>query len=370
MPPPHRYHPLTDEQKGRIAQLVAQGKRSRAICTELRRSGIVLPRNTVRHFIDRFVVRGSIANAPHTGRARIYDDDVRQTAVALAVSQNAITEPAIAQELLADETLALTHAPCQQSISNWLRDGGITYKRMSRVPDARNRPDVKERRATYVRCVAMPLLSAANAVFIDESPFAASMRREYGHSPRGEAAISHVPSLHMPNVSVIAAISPVDGLLLFHTKETGEEVNYGNVVNNLDDEAMAALQTTKGVGTKDMLHFVRALVDLPAVRNGPRRLFVMDNVSFHRSASVLNALQRDGHGVNMLPQYSPFLNPIETAFATWKQYFKEMEPEGTRAVKNAIAIAARSITPAACLAWFRHSQSYYQRCLDMEDDIV
>ena len=47
-------------------------------------------------------------------------------------------------------------------------------------------------------------------------------------------------------------------------------------------------------------------------------IVVMDNATFHKSADMVNALERSGHTLLYLPPYSPDLNPIERKWAQVK----------------------------------------------------
>ena len=48
----------------------------------------------------------------------------------------------------------------------------------------------------------------------------------------------------------------------------------------------------------------------------------MDNVAFHKTGDVQNFLIGEGHELVFLPPYSPFLNPIEHTFSTWKAHIR------------------------------------------------
>ena len=52
-------------------------------------------------------------------------------------------------------------------------------------------------------------------------------------------------------------------------------------------------------------------------------VIIMDNVPFHKSNVVKGRFIEKGHQIKYLPSYSPVLNPIENAFAKWKNYVKK-----------------------------------------------
>ena len=56
---------------------------------------------------------------------------------------------------------------------------------------------------------------------------------------------------------------------------------------------------------------------LPALR--PNSLVIMDNAPFHDKPNISQPLAAAGHTLLPLPRYSPYLNPIEQAFAILKR---------------------------------------------------
>ena len=209
-------------------------------------------------------------------------------------------------------------------------------------------------------------------MFIDEAPINAGMGRTSGHSPRGEPAvvhdIVHVPALRNPNVTLIAAISPSHGVLLQRTKIWGEQVGDMSVPNNLTTEESEALKPTKGVGTRDFLMSIKDLLSLPEMAG--INYIVLDNMRFHKSDLIKQAVPRAGKVLKYLPPYSPFLNPIEEVFSEWKAAVKRAKSADADACRNEIGLASVSVTPAHCLAHFNHSVTYYDRCINREDDLI
>ena len=51
----------------------------------------------------------------------------------------------------------------------------------------------------------------------------------------------------------------------------------------------------------------------------PGDVVVMDNLSSHKAAGVVSAIEAIGAEVRYLPPYSPDLNPIELAFSKFKK---------------------------------------------------
>lgn len=55
----------------------------------------------------------------------------------------------------------------------------------------------------------------------------------------------------------------------------------------------------------------------------PGDIVVMDNLSSHKTAGVLEAIESAGAEVRYLPPYSPDLNPIELAFSKFKKLLRD-----------------------------------------------
>lgn len=64
----------------------------------------------------------------------------------------------------------------------------------------------------------------------------------------------------------------------------------------------------------------------------PGDLVVMDNLSSHRSATAVQAIESAGARVIYLPPYSPDLNPIEMIFSKVKQLFRALKPRTFRQI--------------------------------------
>jgi transposase len=65
--------------------------------------------------------------------------------------------------------------------------------------------------------------------------------------------------------------------------------------------------------------FVKQLIDT----SPNQRYVLLDNISFHKSKVVVNALTAAGEEVIFTPPYCPDLNPIENMFSSLKGTFRE-----------------------------------------------
>ncbi|OAQ24148.1 hypothetical protein K457DRAFT_1824051 [Linnemannia elongata AG-77] len=65
----------------------------------------------------------------------------------------------------------------------------------------------------------------------------------------------------------------------------------------------------------------------------------MNNVSFHKTDMVRNAVAAAGHHLLYLPPYSPHLNPVESVFSSvrnhvWQEVVQEEEEEDSKQVSD------------------------------------
>jgi transposase len=69
----------------------------------------------------------------------------------------------------------------------------------------------------------------------------------------------------------------------------------------------------------------------------PGDLVVMDNLSRHKSAAAVEAIEAVGADVVYLPPYSPDLNPIENIFSKVKQLIWGLKPRSLGSIVDAVA---------------------------------
>ena len=90
----------------------------------------------------------------------------------------------------------------------------------------------------------------------------------------------------------------------------------------------------------------------PQLRAGD--VVVMDNLSSHKVAGVLERIEKCGAEVLYLPPYSPDLNPIEKAWSKLKTLLRSAKARSKEALDQAIAELLPLITADDAKAWFRH----------------
>ena len=152
-----------------------------------------------------------------------------------------------------------------------------------------DREDVAEARAAWRAELAG--VDPARLVFIDETGIDTRMTRPYARAARGERAVGKVPRGRWERLTVIGALA-LDGLV-------------------------ASRGVAAATGTAVFLAFAEEVL-IPALRERPDALVVMDNLGAHKAEAVRGALDRAGLGHRYLPSYSPDMNPIEQAWSKLK----------------------------------------------------
>lgn len=109
--------------------------------------------------------------------------------------------------------------------------------------------------------------------------------------------------------------------------------------------------------TQSFLIFVRSLAHLP------QRYVLLDNVRFHHSACVREAIASMGKVVVYVPPYSPECNPVEMVIHSFKNAFRRLvQHEGTNHIEECIT-SALSLTKTSP-ALFEHSRKESRSRLD------
>ena len=87
----------------------------------------------------------------------------------------------------------------------------------------------------------------------------------------------------------------------------------------------------------------------------PGDIVIMDNLSAHKRAAVKIAIEAAGAELRFLPPYSPDLDPIEQAFAKFKNILRKLARRTLEGLWSACAIATEEIKPADCRNFFIHA---------------
>ncbi len=92
---------------------------------------------------------------------------------------------------------------------------------------------------------------------------------------------------------------------------------------------------------------------VPALRQRPGAIVVMDNLPAHKTALVKAALNKAGLGHRYLPPYSPDFNPIEQAWSKLKTRLRAEGARSVEALEQALGPALATITAQDAKGWFR-----------------
>jgi transposase len=91
---------------------------------------------------------------------------------------------------------------------------------------------------------------------------------------------------------------------------------------------------------------------VPTLRAGD--VVVMDNLSSHKTAGIVAAIEEAGAHVRYLPAYSPDLNPIELAFSKFKKLLRDGAERTTEKLWQLCGNVLNLFTESECRNYFRH----------------
>ena len=146
----------------------------------------------------------------------------------------------------------------------------------------------------------------ARLVFIDETGIDTRMTRAYARAAKGQRAVGEVPRGRWEGLTVIGALA-LDGLV-------------------------ASRGVAAATGTAVFLAFTEDVL-IPALRERPDALVVMDNLGAHKAEKVRGALDRAGLAHRHLPSYSPDMNPIEQAWSKLETRLRAVGARSRRSVE-------------------------------------
>jgi len=166
----------------------------------------------------------------------------------------------------------------------------------------------------------------ARLVFIDETGIDTRMTRAYARAARGQRATGKLPWGRWERLTVLGALA-LDGIV-------------------------ASRGVAAATGTAVFLAFAEEVL-IPALRDRPDALVVMDNLGAHKAEKVREALDRAGLGHRYLPSYSPDMNPIEQAWSKLETRLRAVGARSREALEAALDPALAAITARDARGWFR-----------------
>ena len=162
-----------------------------------------------------------------------------------------------------------------------------------------------------------------NVVVLDESYATTTFTRLRGRCPRHQRLRAQVSGGHWRRLTILAAIT-VDGVLCASTIDAATDA--------------------------EVFRMFVSQVLVPSLR--PGMVVVMDNLSSHKVAGVVNAIEKANCRVVYLPPYSPDLSPIEPTWSKVKQRLRTIGARDVPTLETAIGHALASITPNDCSGCF------------------
>jgi putative transposase len=152
------------------------------------------------------------------------------------------------------------------------------------------------------------------------------MTRLYGWAPRGKRLIDKVPHGHWKTATFLAALRSdrIDAPCLFDGPINGERF--------------------------------RAYVEqflVPTLKAGD--VVILDNLGSHKGKAVRKAIRDVGARLLFLPKYSPDLNPIEQAFAKFKDGLRKAKARTYDAICDATADILKHFPSSECAAYLRNA---------------
>jgi transposase len=214
------------------------------------------------------------------------------------------------------------HASCSMMCRELQR---LNLPRKKKVVHAseRDTPRVQALRADYRE--TMVEFIAKHLKFIDESGVHLSFTRLYGRAAPGSRLVDATPYQPAEKWTLVAALG-------LHTVE--------------------APWMLPGNMTGDAFEVYVQRVLAPTLKRDD--IVVMDRLPAHRVAGIEPLIRARGAHLQLLPPYSPDLNPIERCWAKIKTILRSLKPRTEADLLKAIKTALLAITDHDARAWFEY----------------
>ena len=234
----------------------------------------------------------------------------------------------ICQHLWEERSLEVSEKTVCHALRNRLH---ITLKRVNVEHDQHNSPAAIKAWQAWVRSCCASGRSLNKAVFLDKAGFHLQQTRNFGRAPQGERMTQrNRPYNRGPNLLLLVAIDQ-NGLQASHVK-TGA----WNAISLLD--------------------FFQEQV-LPKFK-GQHKVFVLDNIGFHCSCLVGDAICQAGHKILLLLTYSLWFNIAEKVFAKVKPFVNRQELQEADDICSWIDTLPATITPEMAQGWLHKTNKW------------
>lgn len=277
------YTIVSQETKKRICEILDAGTNSRSEVADLFKVPYTTVCKLYQHWCDN---DNSLPEPKERGRKRkLLDNDDRR-----CIKQFIDEDCTRTLDELRTLLQLVRHKDASiETIRKAIGEFNYSLKRVEKIPEAAETPGIWEKRVAYSQWFLQANYHSGKIIFLDETGFKVSMRRNRGRSKCGRAARVKVPAKKTKNITVIAGIST-------------NRIEHFKILN----------------GNGNAENFVAYLNELFAKLPEPGYTLVMDNARFHHSEIVKTAVRDAGHHIRYLPAYSPFFNPIEFLFSQRK----------------------------------------------------
>jgi len=307
--------PLSIDLRTRIVAAVELGEHSLRELVEL----FAVDLSTIVRLLQRYRRTGSVEPKPHSGGAVPKLDAQAVAHLLELVGEQPDATLAELRDRLGVDCGIMT-------IFRALKRNRITYKKKTYHADERDSPRVQEQRDAFQKELAA--VDPKHLVFVDETGATTAMGRTYGRAVEGERVQASAPGA-WKNVTLISGLR-TSGVVA----------------------PMALPGATDGPAF--VTYVERVLV--PELRAGD--VVVWDNLSPHKSAAAVAAIEAVGAKVKPLPVYSPDLTPIEEMFSKIKVGLRTIAARSIDTVVDAMGKVLETVTAEDALGWFHDRCPY------------
>jgi transposase len=185
-----------------------------------------------------------------------------------------------------------------------------------------DRPDIAERREAWRRAQSD---LRGRLIFLDETWTTTAMTRRYAWADVGDRALGHAPSGHWKTTTFLAGLTS-EGLI-------------------------APFVLDGPINAECFRAYVEQIL-VPALRPGDT--VILDNLSSHKDEQAASLVADASARLLFLPPYSPDLNPIEMAFAKFKELLRKAHARTVDALWDVIGHTLTLFTPEECANYIRH----------------
>ncbi len=327
---PSQYHTLSNADRENIISLSINNTSATQIARSLN-----ISRNTVYSVLRTLTKENRVSKKPKGGSKKKYIEQDRKILAEIQDQHNEITYSEL-REKWKDATGNYEKKLSNGLIRKILTEEKITTKNLYHEPRERNTPQNIEERKKY--CLWGANVNQNDIVFLDETGFNLHTHKRRGRSKIGKRATITEPGQRGGNLSLIVALHATRGIIKWRVKIGSIKTEeYTRFLNELLAEPVFQLRT----------HY-----------------FVQDNVSFHKSAPVVQCFigTRIQHVQKFVPPYSPQLNAIEECFSKIHRYVDSKQKDDRWQLFELIEQGVNSVTPENADAWYRHLMRFYIEC--------